>query len=272
MAPGSAKVTNSSRNPSALQIAREPTNRSSRRRHRQALFRAPPLIATSRRLLARRRSLAGTAPVTASPTARPVMVGSRCLRKGVVGAGGDPGDRHAAAFGDDDAMRPVAAQDDDCRDALRRMSRAAWALSTACPVTFMSRKSSAGKRASPALRARSMARATWCRMPRVFRHHHHVADAGRGKPGQHAQDDVGAVGDLQAAGMGDDPAYVARRYRIGDDADNRSGHALLSSQDLERNRQAPRPCGTMPPFNRLGKVCHWDCLPATRDGDCPLGQ
>ena len=125
-------------------MARAPTKRSGTTATSTSAISRRPLTATSSRLLATKATRPGPAPVTASPTARPVMVGSRCLGEGVVGAGRDAGDRHVAAVGDHRAMGAVAAQHDDGRDILLRIMRAAAALSAPVPVTAMSRKRSSG--------------------------------------------------------------------------------------------------------------------------------
>ena len=53
-----------------------------------------------------------------------------------------------------------------------------------------------------------------------------------GKSGEHAQHDVGAVGDLKAAGVSDHPADVAGRNRIGNDTHDRTGHNSLPQRQL----------------------------------------
>src|SRR5262245_7701762 len=55
--------------------------------------------------------------------------------------------------------------------------------------------------------------------PSPVRHHEYPAHPRAARRGEHAQDDVDAIGDLQIVGVGDDPADVARRDRVGDQAD-----------------------------------------------------
>ena len=102
----------------------------------------------------------------------------------------------------------------------------------------MSRKASSGNRASPVLAARFIARAQMGPDAGILRHHHHLADAGSGKSGENAQHDVGAVGDLKAAGVSDHPANVAGRNRIGNDTHDRTGHDSLPHDDSLPNNDA----------------------------------
>lgn len=82
--PTSPKVTNSSLKPSTFQMAREPTKRSPTMATSTNAMSRVSLIATSRHLFPTKASATGTMPVAASPTARPVIVGSRISGKALL--------------------------------------------------------------------------------------------------------------------------------------------------------------------------------------------
>ncbi len=85
MDSGSAKVTNSSLNVSPRQRALAPTKRSvTKATSTSAISSGRPAMEMSKRLLKTNAWIAGTCRVTASPTASPVTVGSRCSGKALL--------------------------------------------------------------------------------------------------------------------------------------------------------------------------------------------
>jgi hypothetical protein len=72
----------------------------------------------------------------------------------------------------------------------------------------------------------------------VLWHHDHVADAARAQAGEHTQNDVSAIGNLQARRVGDDAADVAGRYGVRDDANERRGALRDASESVDVDRRS----------------------------------
>ncbi len=90
------------------------------------------------------------------------------------------------------------------------------------------------------------------------RHHEHPLDTRPVRSRQHAQHDVGEVGDLRVIGVGNDAPDVARRDRVGDQADAAQG--LCGARVVPWLPRSARPGAC----NRPGRRLQPDSLPWRR--------
>ena len=148
--------------------------------------------------------------------------GFAMLGKGVVGARRDAGDGNVAAAGDHGAVGAVAAQHDDGRNphllhhpggAQRVVHRAGNLVVEVVDAREVLEALVLG----PVDAAPDMVPDA-----AVLGHHVDLVDAAGLEAREHPQHDVGPVGDLQCGRVGDHPADVACRHRIGDDPDGAS--------------------------------------------------
>jgi hypothetical protein len=172
-------------------------------------------------LVGRQRLGRGDAPGGVQAGREPGDRGLAHLGEGVVGAGGQPGDRQWRAtagggeFPHHRAVGAVTAQHHDRGGAggLQQAGGGERVLHRGGGVEVQ--PGDLGQRGVAAAQVALQQRADAA----AVGHQQRAGHAGGARGLQHAQHDVDAVGDLQVAGVGHDAADVARRHRVGDDAE-----------------------------------------------------
>jgi hypothetical protein len=165
------------------------------------------------------------APGGIEPGGQPGDGGLAHLGEGVVGAGGQAGDRRGVGpaprgidqFAHHRAVRAVATQHDDgpAAGGQQLPGGGEAVLDRGRGLEIQPGDGRQAGVATPQMPLQQRADAPAVGHQQCARH------PGGARGLQHAQQDVHAVGDLQVAGLGDDAADVARRHRVGDHAEQR---------------------------------------------------